>query len=161
MESQAPLKICLLSYRSNPHCGGQGVYLKNISRALKDLGCGLSVDDFGTGYSSLAYLKRFPLDTLKIDRSFVMDMSSDTDDAAICSAIVAMARILDLKVVAEGVETDSQLRRLRADGCDQVQGFLLSPPVPADLFMQLLLAQGPSADPALDAEAKVIRLAER
>ena len=114
-------------------------------KALKRLGCSLSVDDFGTGYSSLAYLKRFPLDTLKIDRSFVKEIATNMDDAAICSAIIAMARSLGLNVVAEGVESDAQLRQLRSEGCDQIQGFLLSRPVPADLFMELLLAQTPPA----------------
>jgi EAL domain-containing protein (putative c-di-GMP-specific phosphodiesterase class I) len=121
----------------------------------------LSVDDFGTGYSSLAYLRRFPLDTLKIDRSFVSDISSDDDAGAICSAIIAMGRALGLTVVAEGVETDQQLRRLRADGCDQFQGFLLSKPVPAELFMEQLLAQAPSSDQAMKAEQKVIQLTQR
>ncbi len=130
-------------------------------RLLKELGCGLSVDDFGTGYSSLAYLKRFPLDTLKIDRSFVSDISTDSDDAAICSAIIAMGRALGLKVVAEGVETDEQLRRLRADGCDQFQGFLLSRPVPADLFIELLMAQSPMQDAAREAEQKIVQLIQR
>ena len=128
---------------------------------LKELGCSLSVDDFGTGYSSLAYLRRFPLDTLKIDRSFVSDISSDDDAGAICSAIIAMGRALGLTVVAEGVETDQQLRRLRVDGCDQFQGFLLSKPVPSELFMEQLLAQAPSSDGAYETEQKVIQLTQR
>ncbi|MFK8013812.1 MAG: EAL domain-containing protein [Gammaproteobacteria bacterium] len=132
---------------------------------IKALGCELSVDDFGTGYSSLAYLKRFPLDTLKIDRSFVSDISTDADDAAICSAIVAMGRVLGLKVVAEGVETEDQLRRLRADACDQFQGFLLSKAVPADLFMDQLLTQSPAAGKAQkearETEKKIVQLVQR
>ncbi len=130
-------------------------------RDLKALGCELSVDDFGTGYSSLAYLKRFPLDTLKIDRSFVSDISTDADAASICSAIIAMGRALSLNVVAEGVETDQQLRRLRLDGCDQFQGFLLSRPVPSSLFMEQLIAQSPSMDQARIAEQKVVQLSQR
>ena len=107
---------------------------------LKDLGVTLSVDDFGTGYSSLSYLKRFPIDTLKIDRSFVRDLHRDADDAAICAAILAMARQLDLKVVAEGVELDEQLDFLRLHNCRQIQGYLFSKPIPAEEFEALALA---------------------
>ena len=132
---------------------------------LKKLGCLLSIDDFGTGYSSLAYLRRFPLDALKIDRSFVRDIASVQDDDAICAAIIAMAKRLGLSVVAEGVETENQLRRLRAHGCDQVQGYLLGRPVPADLFMEMLSAQRSGApktiDPAATSGAKVIGLKRR
>ncbi|MFZ5482951.1 MAG: sensor domain-containing protein [Pseudomonadota bacterium] len=98
---------------------------------LRSHGIGVSVDDFGTGYSSLAYLKRFPLTTLKIDYSFVRDLTTDANDRAIVSMIVGLAREMELRVVAEGVETEAQLAFLRAKGCDLIQGFLLGRPVPA------------------------------
>jgi EAL domain-containing protein (putative c-di-GMP-specific phosphodiesterase class I) len=109
--------------------------------ALKRFGVTLSVDDFGTGYSSLSYLKRFPIDVLKIDRSFVQDLHHDADDAAICSAILAMARKLDLKVVAEGVELEEQLEFLSRHRCGQIQGYLFSKPITARAFEALVLAQ--------------------
>jgi diguanylate cyclase (GGDEF)-like protein/PAS domain S-box-containing protein len=105
---------------------------------LKDMGLRLSIDDFGTGYSSLAYLKRFPLDALKVDRSFVKDTPGAADDAAITSAIIAMAHSLKLEVVAEGVETRAQLAFLRARGCEYAQGYLISRPVAAPDLARLL-----------------------
>jgi predicted signal transduction protein with EAL and GGDEF domain/FixJ family two-component response regulator len=106
--------------------------------ALKEFGFALAIDDFGTGYCSLNYLKRFPLDTLKIDRSFVADISDDPDDAAIVRAIIALGHTLDLKIVAEGVTTQAQLKFLQDEACDAIQGFLMSPAVPADAFRALL-----------------------
>ncbi len=109
--------------------------------ALKRMGVSLSLDDFGTGYSSLAYLKRFPVGKLKIDRSFIMDLESDTDDQAIASTIVSMGRSLRLTVLAEGVETAEQLALLRKMGCGMVQGFHYSRPLAAAEMTELLRRQ--------------------
>ncbi len=107
-------------------------------KKIKDMGITLSVDDFGTGYSSLSYLEQFPLDELKIDRSFVSVIQATRDDAPIVTAIIAMAHGLGLRVVAEGVETELQLAFLRDRACDEYQGYLFSKPVAADDFALLL-----------------------
>ncbi len=110
-----------------------------ILEQLRGLGLHLAMDDFGTGYSSLAYLKRFPLDVLKIDKSFVDDIPHHRDDMEIAATIIAMGHTLGLKVLAEGVETAEQLAFLQLKGCDKYQGYLTSPPVPAEAFVGLLL----------------------
>ncbi|MGR3964452.1 EAL domain-containing protein [Pseudomonas sp. 910_23] len=111
-----------------------------VLQQLSDMGVDLSIDDFGTGYSSLMYLKRLPANELKIDRGFVRDLEHDSDDAAIVSAIVALGQALDLRIVAEGVETDAQQNFLTRLGCDSLQGYLLGRPLPADSFMANILA---------------------
>ncbi|MBS0546080.1 MAG: EAL domain-containing protein [Proteobacteria bacterium] len=137
-----------------PHCLEleltESVLLQDIEltmrtlRALKSLGVKLSIDDFGTGYSSLAYLKQLSVDKLKIDQSFVRDMLTDADGASIVKAIIQLGHTLQLKVIAEGVETEAQLAFLGGSGCDQVQGYLFSRPVPADICGELIVAGLPA-----------------
>lgn len=109
-----------------------------IINALKRLGVAISIDDFGTGYSSLNYLRKFPIDILKIDRSFITDVVHNKDDAAIVRAIIAMAHSLKLKVVAEGVEAVEQYKYLKENGCDEIQGYLISKPLPAAEIVKFL-----------------------
>ena len=122
----------------------EGALMQNPSQAtfilskLKDMGIATSIDDFGTGYSSLSYLKSFPIDALKIDQSFVKDIIDNPDDASIASAITAMAHSLNLRVVAEGVETQEQVEFLKALHCDEMQGYFISKPLPAYEFEQFL-----------------------
>jgi EAL domain-containing protein (putative c-di-GMP-specific phosphodiesterase class I) len=105
---------------------------------LRDMGIHISIDDFGTGYSSLAHLKRFSVNTLKIDRTFVRDIEENSTDAAIASAIISMGNSLNLKVIAEGVETEGQFAVLKEKQCDEVQGYLFSRPVPVEAVEGLL-----------------------
>lgn len=122
----------------------EGVLLQNNERTLETLhrlralGVRVSMDDFGTGYSSLSYLRSFPFDKIKIDRSFVSDLSNKTDGDAIIRAIAGLGRSLGMTTVAEGVETEEQMRRIRAEGCTDVQGYLISRPVPVEQLLHLL-----------------------
>jgi EAL domain-containing protein (putative c-di-GMP-specific phosphodiesterase class I) len=122
----------------------ESTLMNNIERVIgimdriTELGVTLSLDDFGTGYSSLSYLKRFPIDTLKIDRSFTTGIPSDANDCAIASTIISIAQQLKHKVIAEGVETVEQLAFLKSSGCDEVQGYLFSQPLPAADFERAL-----------------------
>jgi len=122
----------------------EGMVMRDVASALtmlqelKKLGVQLSMDDFGTGYSSLSHLKRFPFDKLKMDISFVHEVTSDPGSAAIAKTIIAMAHNLNLRVIAEGIETEGQLSYLRMHGCDEMQGFFFSRPLPPHDFEQLL-----------------------
>lgn len=123
----------------------EGVLMKRAEatatklQSLREKGIQIALDDFGTGYSSLSYLRRFPLDILKIDQSFVSQIGAMAGDTALVTAIIEMARALNLVVVAEGVETKEQLEFLAAQKCDEAQGYLFSRPVIADAFARLLV----------------------
>ncbi len=126
----------------------ESIMIKNIDnvldivKRLKTLGLMLSIDDFGTGYSSLAYLKRFKVDKLKIDQSFIRDLTSDPEDAAIVRTIIQMAHSLNLRTIAEGVEDAPTLEHLRRLGCDEIQGYYIAKPMPADAFVDFAAAYG-------------------
>jgi EAL domain-containing protein (putative c-di-GMP-specific phosphodiesterase class I) len=110
-----------------------------LLREIRAIGISIAIDDFGTGYSSLAYLKKFPVNTIKIDQSFIAELTKDSDDAAIVESIIQMAHSLNLKVVAEGVETLEQLEFLREKKCHEVQGYYFSKPLPAEQFAEKIL----------------------
>ena len=110
-----------------------------VLKKLKAMGVRLAIDDFGTGYSSLSYLRQFPIDTLKVDQSFVNRINADTNDATIINAVINMGSNLNHRVIAEGVETE-QVAFLQAHGCDEGQGYYFSRPVPASQFAKLLEA---------------------
>ncbi len=105
---------------------------------LHDMGISIAIDDFGTGYSSLSYLHMFPINHLKLDRSFVSEIGDDTDGSVICGATIGLAHSLGQKVVAEGIETDEQLSYLKRSGCDMGQGYLFSRPLPADQLIAFI-----------------------
>jgi EAL domain-containing protein (putative c-di-GMP-specific phosphodiesterase class I) len=126
----------------------------HILRRLKAMGVRIAIDDFGTGYSSLATLQQFPLDTIKIDRSYIRDLATQDDDSQLTKAIIAMGKSLSLTVVAQGVETKEQADFLRAHACDEIQGFYFSKPMSAPQFTALLQAQKP--DPTLSGSRAAI-----
>ncbi|HKQ30152.1 MAG TPA: EAL domain-containing protein, partial [Burkholderiales bacterium] len=109
-----------------------------VLSSIKDMGVRLAIDDFGTGYSSLAQIKRFPIDTLKVDRSFIREIPRVTEDTAITEAIINMGKTLSLTVIAEGVETAEQKQFLSDHDCDEMQGFYFSKPIAAEQFAELL-----------------------
>ncbi len=141
----------------------ESMVMRNVARAIRVLdaiqsrGIRLAIDDFGTGYSSMSLMKQFPIDTIKIDRSFVRDLPDDSEDVAIAQAIISMGKALGMTIVAEGVETSEQQQFLRAHACDEMQGFLFSKPLPprelAELLKSMPVLVSPSLQPVLDDDA--------
>src|SRR5690606_34259333 len=128
----------------------EGMVMQDAERAIrilsgiKELGVRLAIDDFGVGYSSLAQIKRFPIDTLKVDSSFIRDIPANPEDRAITEAIIAMGKTLSLTVIAEGVETEAQERFLREHACDQSQGYYFAKPISPDEFVEFMRQQMPA-----------------
>ena len=127
--------------------------LRKVLHQLRNEGFTVAIDDFGTGYSSMSLMKQFPIDTIKIDRSFIRDLPVDSEDQAIAQAIISMGKALGMTVIAEGVETLEQEAFLRSHACDEVQGFLFSKPLPARQLADLLRGEPPLASPPLQPEA--------
>jgi EAL domain-containing protein (putative c-di-GMP-specific phosphodiesterase class I) len=127
-----------------------------VLKKLKAMGVRLAIDDFGTGYSSLSYLRQFPIDTLKVDQSFVQGINADTDDATIINAVINMGGNLKHRVIAEGVETVEQVAFLQAHGCDEGQGYYFSHPVPASQFAKLLEAGSTVLRPRLNIPTETV-----
>ncbi len=142
----------------------ESMMMQNVTRAVKIMnaiqgrGIRLAVDDFGTGYSSMSLMKQFPIDTLKIDRSFVRDLPDDAEDKAIAQAIISMGKAMGMTIVAEGVETTAQQSFLRDHGCDEMQGYLFSKPLPPEQMAELLRPQvaAPPLVPALQADSEKV-----
>jgi EAL domain-containing protein (putative c-di-GMP-specific phosphodiesterase class I) len=128
-------------------------------RAIRAMGVTIAIDDFGTGFSSLSYLARLPVHTLKIDRSFVAGMTTESEGLVLVSAIIKLAHSLKLKVVAEGVETEEQLHLLRSMSCNEMQGYLFSKPVPREILEAKYLARAPHATLPLHQKKSLERLA--
>jgi EAL domain-containing protein (putative c-di-GMP-specific phosphodiesterase class I) len=120
----------------------------SVVRELKSIGLTLAIDDFGTGYSSFSYLRQFRADKFKIDRTFIRDVATNPDDAAITTAIISMAKSLNLKVIAEGVENEAQLKFLRAQQCDEIQGYYFSKPLAVDRVADKLSGDRPELQTA-------------
>ena len=145
-----PARVTEIARRSGLAAGSLGIEITEsvlmeeahapvtVLTRMRDYGLVLMLDDFGTGYSGLSYLRRFPLDVLKIDRSFVAGLGTDDEDSAIVAAVIGMARTLGLTVVAEGVENPLQLARLNELECDRAQGFLFAPPIPAHQIERMM-----------------------
>ena len=133
----------------------------SVLAKIKSMGVRLAIDDFGTGYSSLAQIKHFPIDTLKVDRSFIRNIPKDAEDKAITEAIIAMGKTLSLTVVAEGVETVEQMNFLKEHSCDEMQGYYFSKPIVPEQFADLLRKHVPSPPSEKQYSPKVMNSANR
>jgi len=140
LETGMPVKYLGIELTESAIILDPGVALSKLNK-IKSLGIKLSLDDFGTGYSSLSYLKRFPIDTLKIDQAFIRDIKIDQDASSLVKAIIAMAHSMGMNVVAEGVEHQEQLEFLAANDCDIIQGFYFSKPVPPEELENMLIKE--------------------